>query len=130
MTKGVIAMLENNEFNTNIGRRIRSVREALGKTREQISEAAGISAQFLFYIETGRKSMSAKTIVNLSKALGVSTDYLLLGNKNVVGAAASLAAAGMPLTAKIIKSLEGLSTEKLKLAEKFLEDFSNGARKK
>ena len=119
-------MIEGNDFNRDIGLRIRQLREALGKTREQISEAAGISAQFLFYIETGRKSMSAKTIVNLAKALGVSTDYLLLGNKS----SASTASVAMPVILKIAKVLDGLSTEKLKLAERFLEDFSNGARKK
>ena len=125
-------MLENNEFNTDIGQRIRSVRESLGKTREQIAEAAGISAQFLFYIETGRKSMSAKTIVSLSKALNVSTDYLLLGDREIVGASAAMGKTVpiMPLTMRIAKTLEGLSKEKLKLAEKFLEDFSIGARKK
>ena len=119
-------MCETNAFNTDIGKRIRQLREGLGKTREQLSEAAGISAQFLFYIETGRKSMSAKTIVNLAKALGVSTDYLLIGNKSI----ASSASVGMPMIIKIAKALDGLSTEKLKLAERFIEDFSNGARKK
>ena len=117
--------MERTEFNTNIGKRIRRVREALGMTREQVSEAAGISSQFLFYIETGRKSMSAKTIVNLAKALNVSTDYLLLGNIEPVSSAASLGKAA----ANILRVLDGLSMEKLKLAETFLEDFSNGARK-
>ena len=117
--------MDRDEFNTSIGKRIRRVREALGKTREQISEAAGISAQFLFYIETGKKSMSAKTIVNLAKALNVSTDYLLLGNVETVSKAASLGTA----TSNILRALDGLSIEKLKLAETFLEDFSNGARK-
>ena len=123
-------MIESNEindFNTSIGKRIRNVRESMGKTREQISEAAGISAQFLFYIETGRKSISAKTIVNLAKALNVSTDYLLLGNTAAVGAAA---AASILLPNRIAKSLEGLPHEKLKLVENFLADFSIGARKK
>ena len=127
-------MIESNEindFNTSIGKRIRNVRESMGKTREQISEAAGISAQFLFYIETGRKSMSAKTIVNLAKALNVSTDYLLLGNTAAVGAAAAAAAAAsILLPNRIAKSLEGLPHEKLKLVENFLADFSIGARKK
>lgn len=125
-------MPESNEFNTDIGQRIRNVRESLGKTREQIAEAAGISAQFLFYIETGRKSMSAKTIVNLARALNVSTDYLLLGDRPDSEAATAISAVAkmVPLTVRIAKSLEGLSTEKLKLAEKFLQDFSVGARKK
>ena len=117
-------MLESNEFNTDIGQRIRNVRESLGKTREQIAEAAGISAQFLFYIETGRKSMSAKTIVNLAKALNVSTDYLLLGHEEYS------AMPGAAAISNIAKILAGLSLDKLNLAEKFIADFSNGARKK
>ena len=126
--KDVLTMIESNEFNKDIGTRIRTVRDNLGKTREQISEAAGISAQFLFYIETGRKSMSAKTIVNLAKALNVSTDYLLLGNNANDFKTVASAASSMSVPLKIIKALEGLSSEKLNLAEKFIEDFSNGAR--
>ena len=102
-------MLESNEFNTDIGQRIRNVRESLGKTREQIAEAAG---------------MSAKTIVNLAKALNVSTDYLLLGHEEYS------AMPGAAAISNIAKILAGLSLDKLNLAEKFIADFSNGARKK
>ena len=117
-------MTTNSEFNTSIGKRIRRLREALGKTRDQISEEAGISSQFLFYIETGQKSMSAKTIVNLSKALNVSTDYLLLGHEEYS------AMPGAAAISNIAKILSGLSIDKLSLAEKFIADFSNGARQK
>lgn len=103
-------------FNSDIGKRIRQIRESQGKTRDQVSEAADISSQFLFYIETGQKSMTAKTIVNLSKALNVTTDYLLLG-------------CNTPMS-RIVDNLEGLEPEKLNLAEKFLEVFSAGARQK
>lgn len=115
MTKGVFVMDENNNFNLEIGQRIRLIREAQGKTREQIAEVAEISAQFLFYIETGRKGMTSRTIVNLAKALNVSTDYILVG-------------AVTPL-AKIVNNLEGLSPEDLNLAEQFIKKFSKGAMK-
>lgn len=103
-----------NDFNVDIGKRIRQIRESQGKTREQIAEAAEISPQFLFYIETGQKSMSAKTIVNLAAALNVTTDYLLRGCITPM--------------AKIVTNLEGLPPEQLNLAEKFLKTFSAGAR--
>ena len=108
-------MNEDNNFNVAIGQRIRLIREAQGKTREQIAEIAEISAQFLFYIETGRKGMTSRTIVNLAKALNVSTDFILTGNVT-------------PL-AKIVNNLEGLAPDKLNLAEEFIKFFSKGAMK-
>ena len=45
----------NNNLNSEIGNRIRLVREAQGRTREQIAELAEISSHFLFEIETGKK---------------------------------------------------------------------------
>lgn len=108
--------MSTNDFNVDIGKRIRQIRESQGKTREQIAEVAEISPQFLFYIETGQKSMTAKTIVNLSAALNVTTDYLLRGCITPM--------------AKIVNNLEGLPPETLNLAEKFLENFSLGAKKK
>lgn len=106
-------MAENSDFNISIGNRIRLIREAQKKTREQVAEAADISAQFLFYIETGRKSMTAKTIVNLAKALNVTTDFILLGSVTPM--------------AKIVNDLEGLLPEDLNLAEQFIKKFSEGA---
>ena len=108
-------MNEDNNFNVEIGKRIRLIREARGKTREQIAEIEEISAQFLFYIETGRKGMTSRTIVNLARALNVSTDFILTGNVT-------------PL-AKIVNNLEGLSPEDLNLAEQFIKKFSKGAMK-
>lgn len=108
--------MADKDLNIEIGRRLRNIRERQKKTREQVAESADISAQFLFEIETGKKSMTAKTIINLARALNVSTDYLLLGN--------------IATTSKIANVLEGLSSEKLILAENFLKDFSLGARKK
>ena len=67
---------------TGIGKRVRAAREHYKLTREQLAEMANISPQFLVHIENGTKSMTANTICNLSKALNVSTDYLLLGSED------------------------------------------------
>lgn len=114
-TKKIIRKCKENlstrdTLNLEIGSRIRVIREAQKKTREQIAE---ISPQFLFDIESGKKGMTSQTIINLAKALNVSTDYILVG-------------AVTPL-AKIVTNLEGLSPEDLNLAEQFIKKFSKGA---
>lgn len=101
--------MNSKDLNVEIGRRIRAIRESQNKTREQVAESANISAQFLFYIETG------KTIINLAKTLNVSTDYILIGAVNHVS--------------KIVNNLEGLEPDKLSLAEEFIKIFSRGAMK-
>jgi len=90
------------------------MREGQSKTREQLAEVAHISPQFLYDIESGRKGMTARTIVGIAQALGVSTDYILLGHTSQTREIASL--------------LEGLSAEQLRLASEFLEVFAKGAR--
>ena len=63
-----------------IGQRIKGLRLKRKMTREALAEAAGISVSFLYEIETGKKSFSAYTLGNLSKALNVESDYILLGD--------------------------------------------------
>ncbi len=62
-----------------IGQRIKGLRMKRKMTREALAEAADLSASFLYEIETGKKSFSAYTLGNLSRALNVETDYILLG---------------------------------------------------
>ena len=109
--KGMCYMYDNKELNTDIGKRIRNIREMQGKTREQIAEQADISAQFLFEIETGKKGMTARTIINLSKTLHTSTDYLLLGESY----------------SGISAIIEGLPPDQQRLACEFLHTFALGA---
>lgn len=67
---------------TGIGKRVRETREHYELSREQLAEMANISPQFLVHIENGTKSMTVNTICNLSRALNISTDYLLLGSQD------------------------------------------------
>lgn len=61
------------------GERIMVLRNDRGYTREQLAELADISDKFLYEIETGKKGFSAITLMNLSKALEVSLDYIMTG---------------------------------------------------
>lgn len=73
------------EFNKSVGLRIAILRENLGFSREVLSGLAGISSKFLYEIECGKKGMSAYTLHNLARVLGVSTDFLLNGSSEPKG---------------------------------------------
>lgn len=62
-----------------IGNRIRTQREILGITREELAEQIGVSPRFCYDLEMGLKGMSVTTLSNLVDVLGVSADYLLFG---------------------------------------------------
>ena len=62
-----------------IGRRIAMCRNQLGLTQAQVAELSGLTQQFFASVETGKKNMRADSIVKVSRALKVSTDFLLTG---------------------------------------------------
>lgn len=65
-----------------IGERIAKRRKQLNMTQEQAAERSGLSHQFFACVERGSKNMRAESIIKLSKALDMSTDYILLGKSN------------------------------------------------
>ena len=64
-----------------IGERIMRTRKIRGFTREVLSEAANITPKFLYSIELGVKGMSQRTLIALCRALNVTADYILLGER-------------------------------------------------
>lgn len=62
------------------GERLRNRRNLFGFTQEYVSNQIGISLRFYQMIERGEKSVSLDTLVQLSRTLTISMDYLLLGN--------------------------------------------------
>ena len=63
---------------TIFGVRLRELREARGWTQEEVAERAGLAASVVSHFETGvRGKPSADNLVKISKALGVTADYLL-----------------------------------------------------
>lgn len=59
-----------------IGKRIRSQRKRLGLTQEALAEILDISPAYLGQIENGRRGVNLENLIELSKALGVTLDYL------------------------------------------------------
>lgn len=62
-----------------IGRRIKAYRKSLGISQEKLAEMVFVSPHYIYEIERGTKSMSLETLINLSEALKLSTDYILFG---------------------------------------------------
>lgn len=61
------------------GERIRQKRTELGWTQDALATKANLSKAFLSELETGKRGAGAKTLLDISTALGVSIDYLMTG---------------------------------------------------
>lgn len=65
----------------NIGRRVRLKRQALGLKQLELANELSVTPQHISQIELGRATPSLELVIALSRALGVSTDYLLTGRE-------------------------------------------------
>jgi transcriptional regulator with XRE-family HTH domain len=74
--------MEYNLNNTEIGNRIRSIRENMSMNRENFSEMVDISEVFLGQIERGESSLSLKTLNNIIAFTGASADFILYGKNS------------------------------------------------
>lgn len=69
------------EIDRGVGLRIRRQREALGYSRERLSEISGLAVSFLGSIELGKCDLTVTTLKKLCASLRVSADYLLFGRE-------------------------------------------------
>lgn len=66
-----------NEFNINIGKKIKELRVEKAFSRTLLAARADISAKFLYEIELGKKGCSCYILYRLAVALGVRVDRLI-----------------------------------------------------
>ena len=78
----MIVLEPEKDFNLLVGLRIREIREAFQMTRAEFSEKCNISESFLAAVESGKKSITSKTLYKICTALNVSADYFILGKNN------------------------------------------------
>ncbi len=64
----------------NMGKRIALRRKALGLSQEELAEKTDVTPQMISTAERGVKAIRPENLINLSRALGVSADYLLTGD--------------------------------------------------
>lgn len=65
-----------------IGGRIKAERKNLHISQEKLAELVNVSPHYIYEIERGMKAMSLETLINLSEALKLPTDYILFGEKD------------------------------------------------
>lgn len=65
-----------------IGKRIRFHSRRLDITQAQLAQMIGCSTSFVGLIERGDRTMSIETLVNISNALHLSTDYIVGRKEN------------------------------------------------
>ena len=65
-----------------IGNRIKVERKNRGISQEILAELVNVTPHYIYEIERGLKSMSLETLVNVSKALQLSADYILFGERH------------------------------------------------
>ena len=66
-------------FLAEMGRRIQERRKALRLSQEELAERADISKQTVSRAENAQRELGAGNLARISRALGVSSDYLLNG---------------------------------------------------
>ena len=67
-----------------LGQKIRTRREELGYTQAELAQKTQTSQPYISQLENDKFNLSTQMIVNISVALGVSIDYLLLDKKEVI----------------------------------------------
>jgi transcriptional regulator with XRE-family HTH domain len=65
------------ELSLELAQRVRTEREYLGLSQEQVSRALNVSRAAVSAIETGRRKVSSVELARLAKLFGTTTDRLL-----------------------------------------------------
>ena len=82
-----------------LGTRIASLRQAFGMSQAELAEHLHISTSAVGMYEQGRREPAVDTLIAISKAFGVSLDYLL---------------SGQPKSVRDVSALHQLMTERCK----------------
>ncbi len=108
-----------------MGSKIKSERKRLNLTLEALSEQVGISRNYLWEIEAGRKAPALNVLFNLGVTLNVSIDYLLGATTEKKSICGSSPATERDLEiAQIMKALNKYEVKELSLISNVIHDFS------
>ena len=105
-----ITMNNPEKFHIEMGRRIMQRRKQMNLSQEELSEIADVSPQLMSTAERGAKAIRPENLLKISKALGVSADYLLSGE--VIGRDFD----------NISAKLKNLSPEQIRRIERIIDE--------
>lgn len=95
-----------------VGERIRSLREKKNYSRQELAERTGLSAGYLYEIESGRKRFSADALCKIAEALSTSCDYIMFGRE---------VQQSISEKERVLDSLEAMTPEQIHRVRKTLE---------
>jgi transcriptional regulator with XRE-family HTH domain len=72
------------DIDKTVGATIQELRKKKGITQDQLAEMSGLNRVHLYRLESGRQSMTLRTLKILAEALGVKAAQLLKGLWRVV----------------------------------------------
>ena len=106
-----------------MGRRIRTQREAIHMTRNQLAAKLGVSGKFIADIEYGDKGMSIQTLYRMTQILNLIADYILAGEH-------AISDSGDPEIERVKENIMGplsaCSLEQLKCMEQIARYYVEG----
>lgn len=73
---------DSNNMSSELGKKVREIREAEGMGRQAFSDLTGIPKQTLINVENGRSSPSGKILVQITKAMSKYTTWLMTDQVN------------------------------------------------
>jgi len=108
-----------------LGKKIKSERKQQNITLEILAEHTGISRNFLWEIEAGRKAPALKTLYNISVVLNVSIDYLMgVSDNKFINAEKGLNEYDI-YKSKIHEKLNSYNINELKFICNILDEFTS-----
>ena len=111
-------MHEKKNVNVELGKRIKSAREAAGLTQERFAELVGMGTKNISAIERGIVGISISSLIRICDVLSVSSDSLLFDGCKSAEAS------------RLTSKLEGLSEKQFGIAKNIInnviEAFSTG----
>ena len=103
-----------------IGERIRQARVSKHMSQNDLCDKTGLSVSFLSNVEMGKQSMNIRSLILISDALDVSTDWLLRNNTQ----------SSLEITAdEISKELENCTPQEREVILKLVQTIKDSIRK-
>ncbi|AEE92483.1 Helix-turn-helix domain protein [Tepidanaerobacter acetatoxydans Re1] len=98
---------------TDIGKRIRQLRESLGLSNRQLAIKAGLSQPVMNRIENGNRKADIETLEKICYALGITLiDFFSIDEEEM-----------SPEYLELLKNAKKLSTEQLKILNDIIKNF-------
>ena len=94
-----------------IGKKIRTRRQELKLTQQDLAQALGLTSQHISVIEQDKRTPSLSSLSKLAEELGVTVDYLVTGKEGVIVDTIPAIKADKKLSLKSKKALVSLVEE-------------------